>query len=137
MEGFDLSREHNLWQILPANGTLVLATKHPHPGAALVTHRMLTHANAVDVDIFVADHTGIVVKTINISRHPVVAGINNSPSILFTLPRKYSTLFKLLSKVSVWIKAFSMLIFFVQMLINEVYLHNTLAPKKKKKRNII
>ena len=70
MEGFDLSREHNFWQILAADGTFVLKAEHSHPGAAFVAYRMLAHANTIDVDILVAYHTGIIIKAIIVSRHP-------------------------------------------------------------------
>lgn len=70
VEGFDLPREYNFWQILAANGTLILPTEHSHPSAALVTYRMLAHADAVDVDILVAHHASIVIKAIIVSGHP-------------------------------------------------------------------
>lgn len=70
VEGFNLPREHNFWQILAANRTLVLTTEHSHPSAALVTYGMLAHADAVDVDILVAHHAGIIVKVITVSGHP-------------------------------------------------------------------
>lgn len=86
MEGFDLSRKHNLWQILPADGTLVLPAEHPHPGAALVTYRMLAHADAVNVDILVAHHTGIIIETIVASRHP---RDRNQDSLSLTFATEY------------------------------------------------
>lgn len=70
MKGFDLPREHNFWQILAADGTLVLTTEHSHPGAALVTYRMFAHADAVDVNILIAYHTGITVEIIVAPGHP-------------------------------------------------------------------
>lgn len=70
VEGLNLPREHNFWQILTTNGTFVLSTEHSHPGAALVTDGMLAHADAVDVNILVAHHAGITVKAIIASGHP-------------------------------------------------------------------
>lgn len=67
MEGFDLSCEHNFWQILTTNRTFVLATEHSHSGATFVTYRVLAHANAVNVNILVAHHTGIISRTIGVS----------------------------------------------------------------------